>query len=65
MIDETLTQKLHNEVEKRRETIIQFLRDICAIPSMDSQIGPVGERVAEEMRELDFDEVRFDKMDCL
>jgi len=62
MIDKTLTQKLHNEVEKRRETIIQFLRDICAIPSMDSQIGLVGERVAEEMGKLGFDEVRFDKM---
>jgi putative selenium metabolism hydrolase len=62
MIDSTLTQKLHQEVEKRRDIIIQFLRDICAIPSMDSQIGPVGERVAEEMRQLGFDEVRFDKM---
>lgn len=62
MIDKTLTQKLHSEVEKHRETIIQFLRDICAIPSMDSQIGLVGERVAEEMRTLGFDEVRFDKM---
>lgn len=62
MIDSQLTQKLHQEVEQRRETIIGFLRDICAIPSMDSQIGPVGERVAAEMRQLGFDEVRFDKM---
>ncbi|HXV42513.1 MAG TPA: YgeY family selenium metabolism-linked hydrolase [Anaerolineae bacterium] len=62
MIDSTLIQKLHQEVEKRRDIIIQFLRDICAIPSMDSQIGPVGERVAGEMRKLGFDEVRFDKM---
>ncbi len=57
-----LVENLHQEVEKRRETIIQFLRDICAIPSMDSQIGEVGERVAQEMRSLGFDEVRFDKM---
>lgn len=42
--------------------IIQFLRELCAIPSMDSQIGPVGERAAAEMRALKFDEVRFDKM---
>lgn len=62
MVDSTLVQKLHNEVEQRRDTIIQFLRDICAIPSIDSQIGPVGERIAEEMRKLGFDEVRFDKM---
>ena len=29
---------------------------------MDSQIGTVGERIAVEMRNLGFDEVRFDKM---
>ncbi|HMQ51332.1 MAG TPA: YgeY family selenium metabolism-linked hydrolase [Anaerolineae bacterium] len=62
MPDPSLIQKLQNEVEAKRETLIQFLRDICAIPSMDSQIGPVGERVAAEMRQLGFDEVRFDKM---
>jgi putative selenium metabolism hydrolase len=54
------------EVQKRvnssREEIIQFMLDICAIPSMDSKIGPVGERIQAEMRKLGFDEVRFDKM---
>ncbi len=62
MINPTLPEKLHQEVETRRNLIIQFLRDLCAIPSMDSRIGPVGERVAAEMRQLGFDEVRFDKM---
>lgn len=62
MSDPTLTRRLHAEVEERREAIIRFLRDICAIPSMDSQIGPVGERIAQEMRALGFDEVRFDTM---
>jgi putative selenium metabolism hydrolase len=62
MPDKQAIQKLHEEVEKRRETIINFLREICAIPSMNSQIGEVGERVAQEMRQLGFDEVRFDKM---
>ncbi len=57
-----LIEALHAAVEQRRTPIIQFLRDICAIPSMDSQIGPVGERVATEMRQLRFDEVRFDTM---
>jgi putative selenium metabolism hydrolase len=57
-----LIQKLQAEVEQRRETIISFLREICAIPSMDSQIGQVGERVGQEMRRLGFDEIRFDKM---
>ncbi|MCC7206117.1 MAG: YgeY family selenium metabolism-linked hydrolase, partial [Anaerolineae bacterium] len=36
--------------------------ELCAIPSADSQIGPVGERAAAEMRALGFDEVRFDRM---
>ena len=49
-------------VEASKDDIIQFMRDICAIPSMDSNIGPVGERIAVEMRKLGFDEVRFDKM---
>jgi putative selenium metabolism hydrolase len=62
MLDPALIHKLQEEVENRREIIINFLREICAVPSMDSQIGPVGERVAAEMRQLGFDEVRFDKM---
>lgn len=55
-------QAVHAQVEEQRDTLITFLREICAIPSMDSQIGPVGERIAEEMRKLGYDEVRFDKM---
>ncbi len=55
-----------NEVQRRVQeasaAITTFLREICAIPSMDSQIGPVGERIAAEMRALGFDEVRFDRM---
>lgn len=57
-----VSQTLHAEVEARRDAIIAFLREICAIPSMDSRIGPVGERVAAELRALGFDEVRFDVM---
>lgn len=55
-----------NEIKQRvannKAQIIQFMRDICAIPSTDSLIGPVGERIQQEMRKLGFDEVRFDKM---
>ena len=53
--------RIRQRVEAEQENIIQFLRDICAIPSYDSQIGPVGERVGQEMRKLGFDEVRFDR----
>ncbi len=57
-----LVQTLQARVAAQGETIIQFLREICAIPSMESQIGPVGERIQAEMRRLGFDEVRFDRM---
>ncbi len=55
-------QQIQTKVSQHKADIIQFMREICAIPSMDSQIGPVGERVAAEMRKLGYDEVRFDKM---
>jgi putative selenium metabolism hydrolase len=53
---------VQQQVGQQSESIISFLREICAIPSMDSQIGPVGERVQAEMRKLGFDEVWFDAM---
>jgi putative selenium metabolism hydrolase len=42
--------------------MIKFLREIVAIPSFDSQIKAVGERIGGELRGLGFDEVRFDRM---
>ena len=54
-------EAVRRRVEAERDNIIQFLRDICAIPSYDSQIGPVGERLGEEMHKLGFQDVRFDK----
>jgi len=54
--------EIRQNVEEQRDNIIQFMRDICAIPSIESQIGPVGERIQAEMRKLGYDEVRFDKM---
>lgn len=49
-------------VDGARDDILDFLKEIVAIPSFDSLIGEVGERIAEEMRKLGYDEVRFDKM---
>ena len=62
MVDQSKIQALNQAVEQHHDDIINFLREICAIPSMEGQLGEVGERVAEEMRRLKFDEVRFDKM---
>src|SRR5688572_27196302 len=55
-------QKINALVEQHRAEIIQFMREICAIPSMESQIKEVGERVAAEMTKLGFERVWFDKM---
>jgi putative selenium metabolism hydrolase len=57
-----IQKEIRQRVSQNRNDIIQFMRDICAIPSMESLIGPVGERIQSEMRKLKYDEVRFDKM---
>jgi len=55
-------QEIQKRVEASREDIIKFMREIVAIPSMESKIGPVGERIQAEMKKLGYDEIRFDKM---
>lgn len=59
---DNIVPEIQKQVAQQRDDIIQFFIDICAIPSMESKIGPVGERVGEEMSRLGFQEVRFDKM---
>jgi putative selenium metabolism hydrolase len=53
---------IQRAVEARREEILRFFFDLVAIPSYDAQIRAVGERVAEEMHRLGFEEIRFDVM---
>ncbi len=53
---------IQQEVAQQRDAILTFLRELVAIPSMDSQIGPVGERAQAEMRQLGFSDIRFDSM---
>jgi putative selenium metabolism hydrolase len=55
-------KEIQSRVQVAREDIVEFMLEICEIPSMDSKIGAVGERVQAEMKKLGFDEVRFDKM---
>jgi len=62
MTDPKIIDAIKQRVEAQREDIIEFLRDLCAIPSYDSQIRAVGERAEAEMRKLGFDEVWFDQM---
>ena len=58
----TEVNEIKKRVEENRDNIINFMREICAIPSMDGQLKAVGERIGAEMTKLGFDEVRFDKM---
>ena len=55
-------QKINALVEENREDIINFLCEICAIPSMESEIKEVSDRIAEEMKKLGFEKIWFDKM---
>jgi putative selenium metabolism hydrolase len=55
-------KEIKSRVEKNRDNIINFMREICAIPSMDGQLKEVGDRIGTEMDKLGFEEVRFDKM---
>jgi putative selenium metabolism hydrolase len=62
MVDPNIAAQISQSVSAARAEIILFMREIVAIPSMDSQLKAVGERIGAEMRKLGFDEVRFDKM---
>ncbi len=42
--------------------IIQFLRDLIAIPAETGHEGPVIERIRQEMESVGFDEIRIDPM---
>jgi putative selenium metabolism hydrolase len=62
MTDQATIDLIKSRVAQQRDDIITFLREICAIPSMESQIREVGERVEAEMKKLGFDEVWWDRM---
>jgi putative selenium metabolism hydrolase len=62
MADNVIIGQIRARVAEQRADIIQFLKDLCAIPSADSQIRAVGERAEAEMRRLGFSEVWFDQM---
>jgi putative selenium metabolism hydrolase len=62
MVSEKSIDTINQFVDTHGREMVDFLRDLIAIPSYDSQIGAVGEACAARMRALDFDEVRFDSM---
>ena len=55
-------QEILNRAEFYRSDMLQFLRDICAIPSESSKEREVILRIKHEMERLGFDEVKIDGM---
>ena len=62
MVNQTTIDAIKSRVAAQREDIITFLKELCAIPSYDSQIRAVGERAEAEMKKLGFEEVWWDRM---
>ncbi len=47
---------------QHEQDVVQFLRDMIAIPSESLQEGPRCERVRQEYDKLGFDDVSFDRL---
>jgi putative selenium metabolism hydrolase len=62
LVEQKALGEINAYVHEHGRRMVDFLRALIKIPSFDSQIGPVGEACAEQMRALGFDEVRFDSM---
>ncbi len=62
MVSEKAIDGINQFVDTYGRDMVEFLRELIAIPSYDSRIGEVGEACAARMRALNFDEVRFDSM---
>ena len=58
----TVLNDIKQKVKDDQENIINLMREIVAISSMDGQLKEVGERIGCEMTRLGFEEVRFDRM---
>ncbi|CAG0947592.1 succinyl-diaminopimelate desuccinylase [Anaerolineae bacterium] len=50
---------IHSRVATHRDAIINFLRDLVAIPSFDSNIREVAARVERELRALGFRDIHY------
>lgn len=62
MVEQTIIDQIKARVQEQRDDMLTFFREIVAIPSVESQIREVGERVEAEMKKLGFDETWWDKM---
>ena len=62
MISFDTIKRVTDALAEHDDEMIQFLREIVAIPSYDSRIGDVGRAVGDRLRALGFQDVRFDSM---
>ena len=56
-----LVEQVDERVVAARDEMLQFFREIVAIPSMNADIGKVAQRVGDEMARLGFDAVYIDR----
>ena len=56
------TQRLSTLANAYERAIVQFLRDLIAIPAESCHEGPVIRRVRQEMEKVGFEEIRIDPM---
>jgi len=65
MVDVAKIEQMRALIAENREIMLQFFREIVAIPSTDSDIGNVGKRVEAELQKLKYDAVWWDKSGCI
>ncbi|MBT7311832.1 YgeY family selenium metabolism-linked hydrolase, partial [bacterium] len=53
---------IHDSAYSNEDKLVQFLRDIVAIPSLSGQEEDVVKRIAKEMEQLDYDEIIIDPL---
>jgi putative selenium metabolism hydrolase len=57
-----VAKEINTQADSLRHEIIQFLREIIAIPSLTGEEGPIIERLKSEMEKIGYDEVRVDPL---
>lgn len=56
-----LVSKLQQQIQKEEKSLVKFLRDLVAIPSLSGQEKKVAERIKQEMKKVGFDKAWLDK----
>jgi acetylornithine deacetylase/succinyl-diaminopimelate desuccinylase-like protein len=58
-------KEINSLLASNEGAIKEFMRQICAIPSVDGQITEVAGRIEQELLRLGYDDVHYDDMGCL